>query len=392
MRLTAVLVLGIAGTIGAAPTSVDDVDDRQEADRPRPARPRHGAGVQGGAPAAARRRRPPGARRAGAATASRTTRRRRRSCSTSSRSTRTRAPTTTRCYLLGESLFQARDYYSARHYLAGGGRQEHRLEAGAAGAAAAGRDRAAHGRLRERRCLPDAPRRTCRSRRWSRRVPYVRGKYLYFRSRLDDALRRSSRRSRRPTPTTSRRATSWRPSRSSAATWPARHPAYDASAQAAGAGRRQQGHSGSVAAGDRPHPLRAVAVRQGDRGLPRRSRASRSTGRTRCASRPGRTSRPRTGSAPIARSTCCCSPIPTRRDAPDLRLLEGNLHLRMNNFYLASDAFSQGARRVRADPPPAAAGHRQVADRSRPTSTRWSARASTSSTSARSSPPPPPSG
>ena len=40
------------------------------------------------------------------------------------------------------------------------------------------------------------------------------------------------------------------------------------SAQAAAARRGRQGHSGPGAPGDRPDPLRAVAVRQGDRGLP----------------------------------------------------------------------------------------------------------------------------
>ena len=40
---------------------------------------------------------------------------------------------------------------------AGGGRQEHGIEARAAGAAAAGRDLAAHGRLRARRCVPGPP-------------------------------------------------------------------------------------------------------------------------------------------------------------------------------------------------------------------------------------------
>ena len=41
-------------------------------------------------------------------------------------------------------------------------------------------------------------------------------------------------------------------------------------------------------------------------------------------------------------------------DGPDLRILEGNLQLRMSNFYLAQRHVLEGARRVRADSPPAA--------------------------------------
>ena len=72
-----------------------------------------------------------------------------------------------------------------------------------------------------------------------------------------------------------------------------------------------------------------------------RSRASRSTGRRRCASRPGRTSRPRTGSGPTGRSTCCCSPTPTPPTRPTCGCSRATSQLRMSNFYLASDAFSK---------------------------------------------------
>ena len=50
-------------------------------------------------------------------TASRTTKRRRRSCSTSSRSTRTRAPTTTRWCCWANRCSRRATIYSARHYL-----------------------------------------------------------------------------------------------------------------------------------------------------------------------------------------------------------------------------------------------------------------------------------
>ena len=66
--------------------------------------------------------------------------------------------------LLGESLFQARDFYSARHYLQEAVAKNTRLEVRAAGAAAAGRDLAAHRRLRPRRFVPARGCRTCRRR------------------------------------------------------------------------------------------------------------------------------------------------------------------------------------------------------------------------------------
>ena len=74
---------------------------------------------------------------------------------------------------------------------------------------------------------------------------------------------------------------------------------------------------------------------------------------------------------------------PETTDAPHLRLLMGNLNLRMNNFFLASDAFGK----VRDEFEPV---HRQLqqvivkAQADPATSTRSSARASTSSTSRRS--------
>ena len=173
------------------------------------------------------------------------------------------------------------------------------VEAGAAGAAAAGRDLAAHRRLRATSTTTSRGCRTSRRERWSRRPVRAR-QVLYFRGRLDDAP-------------------------AVFASIPPTNPYYfqaryflatiqvkkgdlagastdlRRAAQAAGARRRRQGHSGSGAAGDRAHPLRAVAVRQGDRGVPVGPAPVDATGRRRCASRPGRTSRPRTGSGPTAR-------------------------------------------------------------------------------------------
>jgi tetratricopeptide (TPR) repeat protein len=56
--------------------------------------------------------------------------------------------------LLGESLYLNRDYTAARTYFEMAVQEEHRLAQGAAGPAAAGGDRAAPRRLRERPRLP----------------------------------------------------------------------------------------------------------------------------------------------------------------------------------------------------------------------------------------------
>ena len=76
----------------------------------------------------------------------------------------------------------------------------------------------------------------------------------------------------------------------------------------------------------------------------------------------------------VAEGLSCARPAAadrarTRPRRPSCGCSMGNLQLRMSNFYLASDSFSKVARRVRADSPPAAAGDRRAAARSRPTST-----------------------
>ena len=59
-------------------------------------------------------------------------------------------------YLLGESLFQARDYYPSRQYFTQFAQEADQLEDGAAGIAALDRDRVANGRLRTDRRIPRA--------------------------------------------------------------------------------------------------------------------------------------------------------------------------------------------------------------------------------------------
>ena len=204
--------------------------------------------------------------------------------------------------------------------------------------------------------------RTCRRALMEPATPYVRGKYYYFR---EPARRRGG--GVRVDPADQPlllpgallpghdRGQEGRPRRR--ATRVRRAP------EDAGAGRGQQGRPGSVAAGDRAHPLRAVAVRQGDRRVPvdpapvevlagRAARAGLdvhqgqglaarlSVGEPAAArrSRRARWSRPAHpgGEPPAAHE----------------QLLPRERHV------------LEGARRVRADSPPAEPGDRQVADRS----------------------------
>ena len=145
----------------------------------------------------------------------------------------------------------------------------------------------------------------------------------------------------RPTPTTSRRATSWPPSRSRRATWPAPASSYDALLKTQAPDDGQQGRPGPGAAGDRAHPLRAIAVRQGDRGLPVDPAPVEVL-----AGRPARAGLDVHQGQGLAARLSLGEPAAARRSRhaatrPDLRILEGNLQLRMSNFYLASDAFSK---------------------------------------------------
>ena len=101
-------------------------------------------------------------------------------------------------FLLGESLFQARDYYSSRHYLrrsrknTGSKPEQQALQRLVEISLRTGDYDNVDGYLA--RC------RTCRREAMEPAMPYVRGKYYYFRGRLDDAALTCSRRSRRRTP------------------------------------------------------------------------------------------------------------------------------------------------------------------------------------------------
>ena len=154
--LAAALAFGAVGLSPASGARRRGRRHTQEADRPRSARPHHGAGVRGGAAAAARRGRSPRAGRAGAVQPEELRgggddpARRRREVPEHAR-LRRRAVAARRVAVPGARLLLGAPLP------AGGGRQEHGIEAGAAGAAAAGRDRAAHGRLRQRRFVPGPP-------------------------------------------------------------------------------------------------------------------------------------------------------------------------------------------------------------------------------------------
>jgi tetratricopeptide (TPR) repeat protein len=90
--------------------------------------------------------------------------------------------------LLGDSLFQEKDYKSARHYfeLAVQKNTGSRLEQRAL--AAADRNQPAHRGFRARRRLPQAAGEHSRLGQLEPSVPYVRGKYAYRSGRYDEAL------------------------------------------------------------------------------------------------------------------------------------------------------------------------------------------------------------
>ena len=245
----------------------------------------------------------------------------------------------------------------------GGGGQEQRLEARAAGAAAAGRDRAAHRRLRERRRLPQAPAEPAAVERWSR----------------------ASRTSAASTSTSAAGSTTRRRCSSSI---PATNPYYFQAryflatilvkrGDLAGASTAYDDLLKQQAPDDTGKDIQDLARlaiarifyerSQFDKAIevylavPRQSQLLR---RRRCASRPGPTSRPRTGSGPTASVNLLLLYDPDTADAPDLRLLDGEPRAAHEQLLPGQRRVQQGARRVRADPPPAPAGHRQVADRS----------------------------
>ena len=114
--LAAALALGAVGSRGGG-AGRRRRRHAQEADRPRSAGARDGAGAARGAAAPARHRRPPRAGRAGAATRLKNY----EEAATILLDVVEKYPSTRAhddaLVLLGESLFQARDFYSARHYL-----------------------------------------------------------------------------------------------------------------------------------------------------------------------------------------------------------------------------------------------------------------------------------
>ena len=202
--------------------------------------------------------------------------------------------------LLGESLFQARDYYTARHYLQEAVAKNTGSKHRAAGAAAAGRAIAEDRRLRPHRSATSTRLQNLPPQLMEPATPYVRGKYFYYRNRLDEAAQVFA--------AIPQANPYFFQARYFIATiqvkrgdLAGRDAGLRRAAEAAGARRRRAKTS-------RTWPgWRSRASSTSDRSSTKRSRrtwrsrGSRSTGPRRCASRPGRTSRPRTGSARTAR-------------------------------------------------------------------------------------------
>ena len=171
-------------------------------------------------------------------------------------------------------------------------------------------------------------------------VPYVRAKYLYFRGTARRRAGGVRRRSQPTTRTTSRRATSWRRSRSSGAIWRApRRPTTSLLKQQApdDAGKDIQDLARLAIARilyERSQFDKAIEVYL---SVPRQSRywseALREQAWTYIKAKDWQRA--------YRSVNLLLLYDPDTADAPDLRLLEGNLELRMNNFYLASDEFSK---------------------------------------------------
>ena len=193
-------------------------------------------------------------------------------------------------------------------------------------------------------------------------TPYVRGKYYYYRNRLDDAAQVFA--------AIPQANPYFFQARYFIATIQVKRGDLAGATQGYDALLKLQAPDAAAKdvqdlrpAGDRAHPLRAIAVRQGDRDLPgdpaavevlvrgaaragldvhqgQGLAARLPLGEPAAARRSGRPRRPRPahpGGQPAAAHE---------------QLLPGQRHV------------LEGARRVRADPPPAAAGDRPVADRS----------------------------
>ncbi len=327
----------------------------QEADRPRPARPRDVAGVQGGAAPGARRGGSPRAGRAGparlknyqeAATIAagrrrevpQHTRLRRRALS----ARRVAVPRTRP--LLGAPLLR-------RRWLKNNGSkpEQQALQRLVEIALRTGDYENVDDYLKRRENIPPSA--------VEPSVPYVRGKYLYFRSR-STTRRPCSRRSRRPTRTTFRRATSWRRSWSSAAIWRALPPpSIDLLKQQPpdDTGKDIQDLA-RLAIGrifyERSQFDKAIEVYL---AVPRQSKLLVGG-----AARAGLDLHQGQGLAerlPVGRTSCCSRS--RHADAPDCAC-SGEPRAAHEQLLSGQRRVQQSARRVRADPPAAQAGHRQA--------------------------------
>ena len=253
--------------------------------------------------------------------ASRTSRRRRRSSWTSSRSTRSRAPTTTPSSCSASRCSRAHDPYSSRHYFemflqrnTGVGKEQDALQRLIEISFRTGDYEHVDDYLAKLQNIPPE--------RLEPATPYVRAKLFYFRGKDDDALAGFS-----ALPTSN---PYYFQARYFIATIMVKKgdlagasTIYDSTLtkeQAPDDSARRSRTSAAWRSG-----ASSMSARSSTRPSTRtsRSRASRSTSPRRSTSRPGRTSRPRSGKRPGDRSTSCCSSNPDMPDAPDKRLLLG---------------------------------------------------------------------
>ena len=241
--------------------------------------------------------------------------------------------------LLGESLFQARDFYSARHYLqeavaknTGSKPEQQALQRLVEISLRTGDFDNVDSYLARLQNLPPNLMEPA--------TPYVRGKYYYYRSRLDDAAAVfASIPHDEPLLLPGAllpgddRGQEGRPGR--------RHPAVRRAPEDAGAGRGQQATSRICA---RLAIARILYERsQFDKAIdaylsiPRQSKywpdALREQAWTYIKAKDWQRAYRSVNLLLLA--------DPDVPDGPDLRILEGNLQLRMSNFYLASDTFSK---------------------------------------------------
>ena len=241
-------------------------------------------------------------------------------------------------YLLGESLFQGRDYYSARHYLqeavaknTGSRAEQQALQRLVEVALRTGDYENVDVYLKRLENVPAAA--------MEPSVPYVRAKYLYFRGRLDDAQAVFS-----SIPTTN---PYYFQARYFLATLMVKRGDLAGASTAYDDLLKQQPPDDT---GKDIQDLARLAIArifyersQFDKaievylGVPRQSRywaeALREQAWTYIKAKDWQRA--------YRSVNLLLLYDPDTADAPDLRLLEGNLELRMSNFYLASDEFSK---------------------------------------------------